>query len=108
MRTPSPSALTAARIPKITDLRDQLCYGDTTLVRCTSFVDDLRVFRKRYSAMGARGTDLFEWKSSEDQAALKQMTAAFLDEYGFGELYWPSDPSARNFNSLQYSKDRLL
>jgi hypothetical protein len=108
MREPSPSKIAAARIPKITDLRERLDYGDARLARCTAFIDDLRVFRRRYRTAGFRGTDLWDWKSPEHQAALKQMTASFLDEDGYGEVYWPSDPTAANFNSLQYSTNGTL
>lgn len=108
MRTASPSEIAAARIPKITELRDQLCYGDAKLSRCSAFSDDLRVFRRRYSLGPFRGADLWDWKSSEHQAALKLMTASFLDHHGYGEVYWPSDPASPNYNSLQYSKDNIL
>jgi hypothetical protein len=107
-RALSPSLIAAARIPKITDLREELGYGDARLARCTALVDDLRVFRRRYRSAYLRGTDLWDWKSPKHQDALKQMTASFLDEDGYGEVYWPSDPTAANFNSLQYSKDRTL
>jgi hypothetical protein len=107
-RASSPSMLAPARIPKITDLRDELCYGNLKYLRCTTFVDDLRVFRRRYRTGHLRGSDLLDWKSSEHQAALKQMTAAFLDEEGYGEIYWPSDRTAANYNTLQYSEDRSL
>ncbi|KAL5370795.1 hypothetical protein PMIN06_013121 [Paraphaeosphaeria minitans] len=36
------------------------------------------------------------------------MTTLFLDEHGNGKTYWPSDPTAANFNSLQYSTDRTI
>jgi hypothetical protein len=108
MATVSPSEMAATRIPKITDLRDQLHYGDARLLRCSAFSDDLRVFRRRYSSKGIRGADLWDWKSSEHQAALNDMTANFLDDQSYGELYWPSDPTSPNFNSLQYSEDRAL
>ena len=108
MRTRSPSEISAARIPKITDLRNQLNYGDARLARCAAFTDDLRVFRRRYSASGVRGSDLWDWKSSKHQDALRRMTTSFLDENGYGEVYWPSDPAAPNFNSLQYSEDSIL
>jgi hypothetical protein len=104
----SPSEMAATHIPKITDLRDQLRYGDARLLRCSAFSDDLRVFRRRYSSKGIRGADLWDWKSSEHQAALNDMTANFLDDQSYGELYWPSDPTSPNFNSLQYSEDRAL
>lgn len=106
--TPSPSKIAAARIPKITDLREQLGYGDGKLSRSAAFIDDLRVFRRRYQHAGLRGTDLWNWKSSLHQFALRQMTADFLDGDGYGEVYWPSDPTAANFNALQYSSDRTL
>lgn len=104
----SPSSLSAVRIPKITDLREQLDYGDANLPRCAAFNDDLRVFRRRYSLANLRGVDFWDWKSSEHQEALKQMTASFLDENGYGQVDWPSDPSAANFNSLQYAKSPTL
>lgn len=107
-RSPSPSAIAAARIPKITELRNLLNYGSPILARSSAFIDDLRTFRRRYYAMSFRGIDLWDWKSSIQQEALRQMTASFLDDSGFGEIYWPSDPSSPNFNDLQYSKDRLL
>lgn len=107
-RARSPSKIAAARIPKITDLREQLAYGDGRLARCAAFIDDLRVFRRRFSFGGLRGIDFWDWKSSQHHEALKQMTTCFLDEDGYGEVYWPSDPTAANFNSLRYSTDRVL
>ena len=105
---PSPSTIAAARIPNITDLREQLEYGDGKLARCAAFIDDLRVFRRRYQYAGLRGIDLWDWKSPQHQHALRQMTADFLDRDGYGEVFWPSDPTATNFNPLQYSSERTL
>lgn len=108
MATASNSEIAATRIPKITDLRKILCYGDSNLNRCSAFTDELRAFRRKYVSNGIHGTDLWDWKSSEHQAALNDMTQAFLDVQGYGEVYWPSDPTSPNFNELQYSKDRSL
>ena len=104
----SPTDIPAARVPKITDLRNRLNYGDARLERCTAFTDDLRVFRRRYSVSGIRGSDLWDWKSSNHQDALRKMTTSFLEGDGYGETYWPSDPAARNFNLLRYSADSIL
>ncbi|OAG05736.1 uncharacterized protein CC84DRAFT_1259120 [Paraphaeosphaeria sporulosa] len=107
-RAGSPSEISPAHIPKITDLRKQLAYGDSGLSRCIAFTDDLRVFRRRYSVAGLRGIDLCDWRLPRHQEALKQMTSSFLDQEGHGERYWPSDPTAANFNSLQYSTHRTF
>jgi hypothetical protein len=102
------SDIPATRIPKITDLRDRLNYGNSRLSRYSAFSDDLRVFRRKFVSKDLTGEDLWDWKSSEHQAALNAMTHAFLENHGYGELYWPSDPTSPNFNSLQYSKHRAL
>lgn len=109
MGTLSPSELAATRIPKITDLRDQLNYGDAGLSRCSAFIDDLRVFRRRFTSSGGLlGMELWDWKSSQHQAALREMTTNFLEDLGYGNVYWPSDPTSPNYNALQYPKDHTL
>ncbi|KAF2190544.1 hypothetical protein K469DRAFT_387705 [Zopfia rhizophila CBS 207.26] len=104
-----PSETSAARIPNITILRQQLQYGEARLARCNAFYDDLRVFRKKYNTpTGLRGVDLHDWRSPVHQSALAEMTLAFLETEGNGEVYWPSDATSPNFNPLQYSKDHHM
>jgi hypothetical protein len=99
--------VTAASIPTITVLRDQLDYGDSQSKRCDVFYDDIRVFRKKYrSSTGLSGDDLHNWKSPEHQAALTEMSRAFLDTDGNGSRYWPDDDGSSNRNKLQYSRHR--
>ncbi|KAJ2977223.1 hypothetical protein NUW58_g7877 [Xylaria curta] len=96
----------AANLPKITALRRELDYGDTGSHRYSAFVDDVRVFRKKFvTKNGVSGTSLHNWKSQEHQSGLSEMTAAYLDTNGNGLLFWPDDPSAENANKFQYSRD---
>lgn len=107
MHPQSPSDAVSA-IPRTTVLRDKLCYGDTKLQRYVAFSDDLRVFRRDYVAADFRGIDLINWKSSHHRALLKRMAEDFLDKEGYGEKYWPTDPTSPNLNELKYTEDREL
>lgn len=107
--TGSNSTTFAAHVPTITVLRDLLQYGDGRLARCNAFNDTMLVFRKNYvTSTGLRGSEIHDWKSAEHQAALTEMSQAFLDRDGNGELYWPIDPTSPNFNNLQYSNQQSL
>jgi len=101
--------LVASSIPTITALREQLDYGDSHLSRCNAFYDDVRTFRKRYRTHdGSSGISLYNWKSPEHQAGLKEMTEAYLDKEGNGALYWPDGDTDPNRNKLRYSQDHHL
>ncbi|KAI1079008.1 hypothetical protein F5B20DRAFT_189652 [Whalleya microplaca] len=101
-----PPKTTAASLPKITTLRHELDYGDAGSDRCAAFYDDVRAFRKKFHTRnGIPGINLHDWKSQEHQSGLSEMTVAYLDTHGNGPLFWPDDPSAANFNKLQYSRD---
>jgi hypothetical protein len=103
---PSCSSQLAAHLPNITILLEQLAYGDKTLDRYSVFTNHLRNFRKDHQVEG--GTHAQDWTSPTYQDALMKMSSSFLDEGGYGEVYWPSDHLAANFNSLRYSIDRTL
>lgn len=106
---PSPSRRAPATLPNITELRQALDYGDLHLIRCSTFSDDVRAYRKKFiTSNGTSGPDLYDWRDPEHQAGLKEMTRAYLDRDKNGLLFWPDDPSAANFNKLQYSEDRQL
>jgi hypothetical protein len=109
MSTSPSSHLTATHIPTITQLRTQLDYGDASLPRCKSFYDDLRVYRRKFITQdGQSGDQIHEWKKPEAQAALDEITDAYLDRDGNGPIFWPKDVDHKNRNSLQYSKDRTM
>jgi len=98
--------MAATAIPKVTALRRALDYGDAQLLRCITFNDDTRMFRRRFqTTSGVSGIDLHNWKSREHQAGLNEMTMAFLEKAGNGQVFWPNDKSAANYNKYQYSKD---
>ena len=102
------SKTTAASIPKITELRNELDYGNPQLPRCMAFYDDIRVFRRKYrTSQGVPGFNLWDWKSREHQAGLTEMTQAYLDEEGNGRVFWPAEESSPNRNRLNYSIDHL-
>jgi hypothetical protein len=105
----SESSLAASGIPKITDLREQLGYGDPQLQRCRAFYDDVTAFRRKHrTGSGLSGTDLIDWKSSEHQHALDQMVHIYLDKKGNGYHYWPPHSQHPDYSHLQYDKDRSL
>ena len=105
----SKSKVVASSIPTISALRQQLGYGDRHLNRCSTFYDDVRVFRKKYLTHdGFSGISFYNWKSPEHQAGLTEMTDAYLDEEGNGALYWPDNDASINRNKLRYSQDHDL
>lgn len=106
MANSPPAKIFAASIPSITTLRKELDYGDPQSPRCAAFYDDTRAFRKKFiTSRGVAGPELHDWKSREGQAALTEMTLAYLDKEGNGRLFWPDDKSSANYNKYQYSKD---
>lgn len=107
-KMPGSPTIFAANIPNITNLRNELGYGDARLPRCVTFYADTRAFRRRFTTSnGVNGVDLYDWKSLAGQAGLDEMTTAFLDNTGNGPLYWPDDESSKDYyNKYQYSKDR--
>ncbi|KAL2126764.1 hypothetical protein VTI74DRAFT_279 [Chaetomium olivicolor] len=106
MATSSSHRVFAANIPSITALRNELDYGDARLPRCAAFYDDTRAFRKKFiTSRGVAGTELHDWRSRDGQAALTEMTLAYLDKEGNGSLFWPDDKSSDKYNKYQYSKD---
>lgn len=103
----SPSRRPPASLPNITALRQALDYGDPHLARCSAFYDDVRAFRKKFvTSDGMLGPSLHDWRDRDHQDGLREMTRAYLDRDGNGLLFWPDDPSAANFNDLQYTHDR--
>lgn len=104
----SDSLPAASSIPKITDLRDQLGYGDSQLPRCRAFYDDITAFRRKYrTSLGLSGVDLIDWKSPSHQCALDKMVHVYLDIENNGALYWP-DHQSPNCGHLSYNDDRSL
>lgn len=99
----------ASRVPNITALRTALQYGDPRLPRCDAFNSSLTLFRKFYiTSTGMRGMEVRDWKSAEHQTLLTEMSHAFLDRDGNGELYWPTDATSPNHTSLQYANQQSL
>lgn len=96
-------------IPKITDLRLQLGYGDSQLERCRAFYNDVTAFRRKHcTSAGLSGTELLDWKSPEHQSALDQMVHIYLDRQGNGYHYWPPHDHFPSLTDLQYDQDRSL
>lgn len=105
MATSQTSTASAHSLPRVTALRELLGYGDLN-PRSSIFSDDIRSFgRKFQTSDGLAGSDLLEWKSPRHQAALEEMTDAYLERDKNGYLFWPDDKESVNFNSLQYSRD---
>lgn len=93
---------------KIKACREELDYGDSQTMRCCTFYEDVRVFRRNFrSTLGLTGTSLHDWKSPQHHAGLREMTNAYLVGDGKGALFWPDDPASANYNMWQYSKDHL-
>ncbi|KAK0619518.1 hypothetical protein B0T14DRAFT_209706 [Immersiella caudata] len=104
---PESPTVFAANIPKITSLRKDLDYDDARLPRCAAFNDDTRAFRRKFkTSRGTNGVDLHDWRSEATQAGLDEMTTAYLDKQGNGQLFWPDDRSSQNYNKYQYSRHR--
>jgi hypothetical protein len=102
-------SLAASSIPKITDLREKLGYGDSQLQRCRTFYDDVTAFRRKHrTSSGLSGAELIEWKSSEHQHALDRMVSIYLDKEGNGYHYWPPHNQYHDYTPLQYHEDRSL
>src|SRR4051812_1556135 len=107
MPAPRASEASAASIPNITALRQQLDYGEPSLPRCVGFYDDIRVFRKKFhTASGIPGMDLHDWKSRKHHDGLDEMTNAYLDKEGNGILFWPDDDTSPNHNKYSYVAHR--
>src|ERR1700761_7389930 len=97
----------AASIPNITALRKALDYGEPHLPRCAAFYDDIRVFRKKFRTInGTPGMELYDWKSRDHQAGLNEMTIAYLDKEGNGDVFWPAGNESPNRNKYSYTANR--
>lgn len=109
MSSPSSKA-TASSLPKITDLRKLLNFGDASSSRAQGFNDIVRAFRRTYrTSTGVPGVDLHDWKSPEHQSELTKMVRKFLDEQNYGRVYWPDiEGDAGNSIKLEYSKNQKL
>ncbi|KAL5400094.1 hypothetical protein PMIN03_012580 [Paraphaeosphaeria minitans] len=102
---PKDGRKSASSIPTITNLRDTLNYGDQSIPRHSSFVMKLRQFRQEHCL---HDPSLSVWKSPESQQKLAHLATSFLDGHKNGEIYWPDDPAAANYNSLKYSTHQSL
>jgi hypothetical protein len=109
MSSPSSKA-TASSLPKITDLRKLLNFGDASSSRAQGFNDIVRAFRRTYrTSTGVPGVDLHDWKSPEHQSELTKMARKFLDEQNYGRVFWPDiEGDAGNSIKLEYSKNQKL
>lgn len=107
MSSPSSKA-TASSLPKITDLRKLLNFGDASSSRAQGFNDIVRAFRRTYrTGTGVPGVDLHDWKSPEHQSELTKMARKFLDEQNYGRIFWPDiEGDAGNSIKLEYSKNQ--
>lgn len=109
MSAPTSPRLPACRIPSILTLREELGYGDRVLPRCRAFGYDINAFRERFQTKsGTAGVKLHDWKSSQGQADLKEITDAYLDREGNGLRFWPDDENSPEYNTYQYSRDATL
>lgn len=106
----SPSTLIkASNIPKITELRNKLNYGNALETKSRRFHDDLRVYRNKFLFEdGTCGARLNEWQTEEAQAKLHEITVAYLERDGNGVFFWPKEDSHPNKNTLEYPKDRNM
>jgi len=96
----------ACQVPSITKLRHELGYGNAKLHRCEAFYDNMRVFRKRYITKSqVKSTDLQNWKWSNQQKFLNEMTREFLEVRKHGYEFWPDNSSNANYNELRYTND---
>lgn len=103
------ASINPSEIPSITALREVLDYGDQHLPRCKRLHDNMRYFRTTFiSSKGLEGSSLIDWKSREEQAALAEMTNAFLERDGTGRQFWPDDEASDRFNRLRYSTHHAL
>lgn len=100
----------ASNIPKIGTLRTLLDYGEANSERGQIFNDTVRSFRKSYKTdTGVSGSNFHDWKSLEHRTELKNMTVCFLDERGYGEIFWSRGGSSDNdATKLDYTKDVKL
>ncbi|KAJ9134132.1 hypothetical protein NKR23_g10363 [Pleurostoma richardsiae] len=106
MSSPS-SKIVPTKIPNITSLRDQLDYGNAGSKRCSTFNDDIRVFRKKFRTTDdIAGVDLHDWKNPAHQAGLTEMAQAYLDKGGNGSVFWPDDETSPYKNKYSYSTHR--
>jgi hypothetical protein len=86
---PSPSEHAAARIPRIGALRNALGFNDPKSERSSAFIDDIRLFRKKYyTSSGLCGSSLHNWTSKNHQSELEKMAYTYLKEYG--SEFWPN------------------
>ncbi|OHE95988.1 hypothetical protein CORC01_08681 [Colletotrichum orchidophilum] len=100
------NSINPTSIPSITNLREQLDYGDPHLPRCQAFYDSVRVFRKTFvTNQGWEGSTIHEWRSREHRSALSEMARAYLERHGNGQLFWPDDDAQGRANKLKYSTD---
>ncbi|KAF4784844.1 hypothetical protein HER10_EVM0013166 [Colletotrichum scovillei] len=100
------NTISPASIPPITQLREQLDYGDPHLPRCQAFYDSVRAFRKTYeTSQGWEGNTIHEWRIREHRSALAEMARAFLELHGNGQLFWPDDNTKGKANKFKYSTD---
>lgn len=100
------NTISPASIPPITQLREQLDYGDSHLPRCQAFYDSVRVFRKTFvTSQGWEGSTIHDWRVRDHRNALAEMSRAYLERHGNGQLFWPDDNTNGRANKLKYSAD---
>lgn len=94
----------AAGVPPIAKLREELGYGDAKSARSESFIDDARVFRKTFiTAQGEPASSFYEWKSKLHHQGLEEMVDAYLKTKGKGKAFWPDNKDSYYYTKLQYS-----
>jgi hypothetical protein len=111
LQAPESSPRSESHIPKVKELREALGFRDQSLLQSKIFNDRLRVFRREYqTGDGVAGTDLHQWKSTEQQAVLSLMVRDFLTANG--SIFWPdrADDGHEFMESsrLQYSRDKPM
>ncbi|KAI0160815.1 hypothetical protein GGR57DRAFT_456342 [Xylariaceae sp. FL1272] len=98
----------ATNVPKITAIRQELGYGDIGSIRYNAFIDDVRVFRKKFkTTTGLPGVCFVDWKSPQHQRGLGEMVNAYLEDHGAGAQFWPDSSGTEDCSKLTYPRDEL-
>ena|ERR1700712_1462192 len=97
----------ASDVPKVGTLRATLNFTDPSSTSSKNFNDTLRAFRRTYKTSdGISGVELYDWKSPEHQVQLSKMTYEFLEDRGYGKIFWPDTADADKQPILKYSQDQ--
>lgn len=97
--------LLPTKVPNLVELADRLGFGKFGSRPMKELAESTHLWRKQYRCEdGSPGTALLDWKSSLVREKVRAMTLRYLDDAGYGQLWWPQSTGAKDLK-WQYNKD---